>query len=264
MELQRVFFLAISLPFFLCGFSSCEPQLRELIPSQTDTTAGMVLIPAGEVLLGAPAADVETEQIAHGVVDPEHTVFVDAFYIDTHEVTIAEFQAFVGATGYNIGYNWWRESTPQHPVFASYMAASAYAEWAGKRLPTASEWEKAARGGLVGQRYPWGNDAPTTQHAHFKSKLGPSPYTVPVGSHPPNGYGLYDMAGNVSEWVAPEVGESLIIRYGETFSRLRGGNWHDGEWYMRNYTRPLAAVHVPAHWNIAGFRCVKDVNLSGP
>ena len=254
-----IFLLCASL-IFLSGFTSCEPQLRELLPAaETDVPEGMVLIPAGEVLLGAPAADVEIEQIAHGVVDPEQTVFVDAFYIDTHEVTIAEYKAFVEATGYNEGYNWWSESTPQHPIVASYHAAQAYAEWVGKRLPTGAEWEKAARGGLVGnQRYPWGNDAPTSAHARFKGESEWSkPYTMPVGSYPPNGYGLYDMAGNVAEWIAPEAGESLTVRHGLTFSSVRGGSWHDNEWYLRNYTRMQG--YTGQHWEKAGFRCVTDV-----
>ena len=255
--MRKHIYIFLLLAIFACD--DAEKMLTPLIPTETGAPSGMVLIPAGEVLLGAPVTDVDPEQITHGVVDPERTVFVDAFYMDTHEVTIAEYKAFVEATGYNEGYNWWLESTGEHPVLASYIAAHAYAEWAGKRLPTASEWEKAARGGLIRKRYPWGNDPPTTAHAHFKSELKPTkPYTAPVGSYSPNGYGLYDMAGNVSEWVSPEAGESLIVKGGVTFSRLRGGNWENGEWYMRNYARPLA--YVKAHYYIAGFRCVKDAD----
>ncbi len=242
---------------FLVAIFSCddaEQMLTPLIPDTSEVPVGMVLIPAGEVLLGAPVSDVHVEQITHGIVDPERIVFVDAFYIDTHEVTIAEYQDFVEATGYNQGYHWWRESTPRHPVFASYLAARAYAEWAGKRLPTADEWEKAARGGLVGKRYPWGNDTPTEAHGKIGNRNAPRPYTAPVGSYPPNGYGLYDMAGNLAEWVDEEY-----KIYGDTWSFVRGGSWFNADWFLRNYARDTLIASHPMHGYIAGFRCVADV-----
>lgn len=221
---------------FACG--DAEQMLTSLIPETSEVPDGMVLIPAGEVLLGAP---------------PQETVYLDDFLIDTHEVTIEEFQDFVEVTGYNEGYHWFLESTPQHPVFASYYAAQAYAEWAGKRLPTDTEWEKAARGGLVGKRYSWGDEIPTSDHAHITFNSVPRaaiPHTIPVGSYPPNGYGLYDIAGNVAEWVQTDPDTE--------YAPTRGGSWLSTEWYTRVHIREnLLKV---GHFGVTGFRCVKDTN----
>ena len=127
---------------------------------------------------------------------PVHTVYLDAFYIDKYEMTQAQYNKFLEANP-----QWGSPSTdntydnyPVTPV--SWYAAMAYAKWAGKRLPTESEWEKAARGGLVGQAYPWGNSIDSSK-VFLNGGMG---NTVPVGSYPPNNYGLYDMAGNAWEW----------------------------------------------------------------
>ena len=239
-------FLILSIVLLGC-FEAVD---TELLKQQLDPYAGMVLIPAGEVTIGAPPGVVHPAVITSGLILPEQTVFVDAFYIETHEVTVAEFQAFVDATGYKGGsWNYYKEHTTEHPVFASYEAAVAYSEWAGKRLPTNAEWEKAARGGLVGT-YPWGDEAPTKAHARFDDRSAKRPYTVPVGSYPPNGYGLYDMAGNVSEWVAAPADDGL--------APTRGGNWYLSEWFMRVYIRER--LHKVGHYNTMGFRCVKDAS----
>ena len=230
-------------------------MLTPLIPTETDTPEGMVLIPAGETTIGAPPGVVHPSVLEWGIVLPEQKVFVDDFYIDTHEVTIAEFQAFVDAVGYEnvsqYSWNWYDGSTQKHPVFASYEAAEVYAEWAGKRLPTDAEWEKAARGGLVGTTYPWGNEATTTDHAHITLQGEPrpeEPYTVPVGSYPPNGYGLYDMAGNVGEWCFAEPDAER--------APTRGGNWYQPGWYTRVYVREN--LFKVMHATTTGFRCVKS------
>ena len=171
--------------------------------------AEMVLIPAGEFQMGSN----------NGYKDekPVHTVYVDAFYMDVYEVTNAQFKAFVDANP-----QWRKDQIPRSTIqFGEYLshwsgdsypngegnspvnyvhwyAAMAYAQWAGKRLPTEAEWEKAARGGLVGKTYPWGNEIDASQANYDASWDGD--IKTAVGSYGANGYGLYDMAGNVIEW----------------------------------------------------------------
>ena len=130
---------------------------------------------------------------------PVHTVYVDAFYMDKYEVTVGQYKQFVRATGHRDLSDWVStySLTDRHPVVGvSWYDAMAYAAWAGKRLPTEAEWEKAARGGLAGQKYPWGNTI-DSRKANYNRNIGK---TTSVGSYSPNAYGLYDMAGNVWEW----------------------------------------------------------------
>ena len=116
--------------------------------------APMALIPAGEFQMGDAFSEGNTNE------RPVHTVYLDAFYMDVHEVTVGQYRQFVQATGYRAP-NWNSVAsyapTDEHPIiYVSWNDATAYCEWAGKRLPTEAEWEKAARGGLAGNRYPWG------------------------------------------------------------------------------------------------------------
>ena len=167
-----------------------------------------VLIPAGDFQMGGGDSDAETDE------QPVHTVYVDAFYIDKYVVTNAQYKKFVDANPqwqkdniprylHNGKYlRYWREnayypSKENHPVVhVSWYAAMAYAKWADKRLPTEAEWEKAARGGVVGRKYPWGDLIDSTK-TNYGREVGK---TVPVGTYPANDYGLYDMVGNVMEW----------------------------------------------------------------
>jgi len=177
---------------------------------------GMVLIEGGEFAMGA------THELSFAAFP--RRVFVDSFRIDRYEVTNRQFARFVAATGYRTnaeragsGYVWsdgawksvpglsWRNPSPSRHGFediedfpvvqVSWNDATAYCDWAGKSLPTEAEWEKAARGGLEGAQYPWGNEDPRDR-ACFGSFLEPHR----VGSFSSNAYGLSDMAGNVKEW----------------------------------------------------------------
>jgi formylglycine-generating enzyme required for sulfatase activity len=138
---------------------------------------------------------------------PVHTVELDVFYMDKAEVRVGQFKQLVNEAGYS--YNKWNDVDKYSPgdrypmIYVSWNDAVAYAKWVGKRLPTEAEWEYAARGGLAGKRYPWGDEI-SHDNANYDGTDGQSKWSkcAPVGSFAPNGYGLYDMAGNVWEWTA--------------------------------------------------------------
>jgi len=219
----------------------------------TASDAGMVLIPAGPFLMG----DTFNEGSAGEL--PVHEVYLDDFYMDAYEVTNAQYAEFDPTHTYPTGKG-------DHPVTSvSWFDAADYAQWAGKRLPTEAEWEKAARGGVVGKRYPWG-DSVSAADANYYNNIGD---TTPVGDYPPNGYGLYDAAGNVVEWCAdwydkyyykdsplynPQGPDSGAPDYERV---LRGGGWGYVAGAMRVASR---YKYGPAlmYFNI-GFRCAGDV-----
>ncbi|MBI3270017.1 MAG: SUMF1/EgtB/PvdO family nonheme iron enzyme [Planctomycetes bacterium] len=184
----------------------------------------LLLVPAGEFFLGSDRA--------HGDERPRHIVRLNAYFIGRNPVTNAQFERFVKATGYS---EWpgggKRFDAPNQPVVTvSWADARAYCEWAGVRLPTEAEWEKAARG-TDDREYPWGNEPPTERLANFGMNVG---NTTPIGSYPEGAspYGCLDMAGNVWEWCS-----SLYrpYRYDAADGRedptadgarvLRGGAW---------------------------------------
>jgi formylglycine-generating enzyme len=193
---------------------------------------------------------------------PQHTVTLDAFWIDKYEVTNAQYAAFLNAEGNEEegGVTWleadsdyvriherdgvWEadDGYADHPVVeVSWYGARAYAAWVGGRLPTEAEWEKAARG-TEGQRYPWGNEAPTDDLCNFNDW---DRCTTPVGAYSPAGdspYGCADMAGNVWEWVHDgydgdyyEVSPDSNPQgpAGGTYRVLRGGAFYYSTRYVR-------------------------------
>ena len=239
---------------------------------------GMVLIPAGEFQMGS--------NNGYDCEKPVHTVYVDAFYMDVYEVTNAQFKAFVDAKPqwqkdnipdkYHDGLylrHWTGNSYPSgkgnHPVvYVSWYAAMAYAEWAGKRLPTEAEWEKAARGGLQGSTYPWGNTIdPGQANYGYKNNIGS---TTSVGSYGANGYGLYDMAGNVLEWCVDVYQANFyavspprnpvsggLTNQTNPLRVLRGGSWVHFAQYLRVANRNrLTPTGTPGG---IGFRCARAV-----
>ena len=221
----------------------------------------MVYVPAGDFLYG----------------ENKEMVSLPAFWIDRTPVTNREFARFVEATGYkttaeqtgtgcaNVRGKWedipganWRhpgglaygdiEGKADHPVVqVSWEDAAAYASWAGKRLPSEQEWEKAARG-TDGRQYPWGDNEPTFELCNFNKHAG---RTTPVGKYSPLGdspYGCVDMSGNIWEWTAGESAEGGRV--------LRGGGWSHPAEYVRLVLR---SIHEPEErYDTDGFRCVSE------
>ena len=204
---------------------------------------------------------------ALGPENPAHHVHVDAFYIDTHEVTNADYQEFVKATGAkkpafadNPDFN----GAKQPVVGISWKEAVKFCKWKGKRLPTEAEWEKASRGKRRID-YPWGNEPPDGSKVNFNEELNK---TAPVGSYEDgkSDYGVYDLSGNVSEWIHDwHLAEYYLFSPKENppgfekgqYKVIRGGNWrnnaHDVNMVYRNATLPSVRNKT------VGFRCVKNV-----
>ena len=241
-------------------------------PSVSIIPAGMVRIPAGEFQMGSNKGGDSDEK-------PVHTVYVDAFYMDKYEVTVGQYKAFVRSTGHpSPDWSWVAKHSPtdQHPMIdVSWHDAMAYAVWSGKRLPTEAEWEYAARGGLAGKKYPWGNTIDAGK-ASYNFNVGK---TTPVGRYAANGYGLYDMAGNVMEWCLDAYDENFYVnsprrnplsgvnnikwlldnhRNIKSSRVLRGGTWRYPAWSARVASRSKFAPTL-THYDI-GFRCVRSVS----
>jgi formylglycine-generating enzyme required for sulfatase activity len=307
----------------------------------------MAWIPGGEFTMGTDSEHGRAEE------RPAHRVRVDAFWMDEHEVTNAQFRAFVEATRYvttaerpadadevlrqsrpgtprpaaemlapgslvfvptagpvplNDPTQWWRwtpgacwkhpdgprstiDGKDDHPVVhVSWDDAVAYAKWAGKRLPTEAEWEFAARGGLDNKPYAWGDEPPSDTAIHANIWQGEFPYrntaldgferTAPVKSYPPNGYGLYDVAGNVWEWCSdlyradlyrqragggvtvnpPGPAEAFDPRNPRADSRVqKGGSFLCSDSYCSRY-RPAARHGCSPDTGMShvGFRCARS------
>lgn len=237
--------------------------------------APMVLVPAGPFPMGVPAGDRDGGRDEY----PRHEVYLDAFYIDKYEVTNGRYLAFVKATGHRVPQNpknptrnLWQgvaisESLTDRPVInVDWYDAEAYCKWAGKRLPTEAEWEKAAKG-TEDRRFPWGNVEPTAKHLNYNQQWIGEKTLMPVGSYEAgkSPYGAYDMAGNVWEWVAdwydPSYYEKSPAKNPKgpatgTHKVIRSSGWQVETPLVRIFTRVKSD---PTTRNEStGFRCAKD------
>ena len=233
----------------------------------------MVLIPAGDFFMGST-----DKSSNHYDEMPGHRVYLDDFWIDCYEVTNLMYKQFIDETGHRAPqvntewaqpYNWIDHNYPPGKadfpvVLVSWEDAVAYATWAGKRLPTEAEWEKAARGGLVKKRYPWGDRITKHDANHFTS-ITVKNQLKPTGTFPPNAFNLYDSAGNVWEWCADWYGQAYYKESPEKnpqgpesglYRVYRGGAWSNKEEQLRCAER---ARNIPVHQShIIGFRCAKS------
>lgn len=241
----------------------------------------MVKIPAGEFELGNESKDaLDNER-------PVHQVYLDSYWIDRYPVTCGQYQEFIAAGGYqnshwwsSAGWKWLQENPVNQPLYwsaednhpvcgVSWYEADAYARFAGKRLPTEAEWEKAASwDASAGCRrtYPWGEAEPTAQYCNHDNTAG---QTTAV-DHYPDGqspYGCFDMLGNVWEWTDswfdgyegftsfPYTGYSQVYFDGE-HRVLRGSSWATRPWAMRCSFRNW--YHPGVRQIFAGFRCARN------
>ena len=225
----------------------------------------MVYIPSGEFLMGSDDGEDDNE-------GPEHTVFLGAYWIDQTEVTNAMYEECVEAgacekPAYIISnsgklYFGFSQFDNFPVIFVNWDQANDYCTWVGRQLPTEAQWEKAARG-VDGRPYPWGGAEPEESLANFKNNMG---YTTEVGSYP-NGaspYGVLDMAGNVSEWVADWYDGGYYSSQDKwsnptgpntgIYRVIRGGSWNYKSIYIRTTNRGWSTVPSSSR-SILGFRC---------
>jgi serine/threonine-protein kinase len=180
-------------------FQSVESMRTALELTPEGRRDGMVPISGGAFLRGSTDED---EQ-ARDEEKPAREITLSAFYIDRVPVTASEYYTYAVSAGVELPEQWYEHNDPEeHPdrpvVYVNWDDAQKYADWAGKRLPSEAEWEKAARG-TDGRLFPWGNQAPTNKHAWFGGVGHPADVTArPFGKSP---YGVHEMAGNVFEWV---------------------------------------------------------------
>lgn len=239
--------------------------------------APMVLIPKGPFPMGVP------KDARDGGIDerPNHEVYLDTYYIDKYEVTNGRYLEFIRVTGHRPPHHpsdpsksLWQghvmpESVVDLPVInVDWYDAKAYCEWAGKRLPTEAEWEKAAKG-TEDRRFPWGDVEPTHKHLNFNQVWQGEKTLVPVGIYEKgkSPYGLYDVAGNVWEW----VDDWYDSQYYENSPRenpqgpktgthkvLRSSGWQVETPMARIFTRVRNATLNRDH--STGFRCAKNAS----
>jgi formylglycine-generating enzyme required for sulfatase activity len=265
---------AILTLIFLAGLPACQKKPGD-----------MVRVPAGEFLMGTDDVDAANEALESGLPHPwyedehpQHRVNLPTYFIDAFEVTNDQYKKFVQAVRRSLPDDWVQGTYPagkgNFPVaYVSWFDAEAYCRWAGKRLPSEQEWEKAARG-AAGLKYPWGN---AFNPALANIAKGPVMFAsaVPVGQHKDgrSPYGAYDMIGNVwewtSDWYLPYRGnDARNENFGQIFRATRGLSFMGiGHYPPETYTKVASIIarasfrsydYPQSRLTDLGFRCARS------
>ena len=247
-----------------------QAQSNQQLPPKT---RDMVLIPAGEFLMGTSveqaqqlAARYDVDPSLFLTESPQRKVKLKPFLIDRYPVTNAQYRAFLDATDYKP----WRphrliKGREQHPVtHVAWPDAVAYAHWAGLRLPTQEEWEKAARG-TDGRTYPWGDEwRDVATRTDDRNSPRTRANTTPVGAFPAGAspYNVLDMCGNVAEWTATRMPPDTIGNTG--FWVIKGASGVNSQRYNFRCAARNFSAHEYRAQSYLGFRCVKDIFPRSP
>ena len=237
-------------------------QTKETVDAQLAEDEKAMVIGSAKELKGVTAKKIIWKKDGAKMVLIPASDTIKPFWMDATEVTVDRFKKFLESSSYKpakpIDWNDVSEDSPsdKHPmIYVSWHDATAYAKWAGKRLPTEKEWEFAARGGLTDKKYSWGNDETQARdYANYEGTGGKDKWdesAAPVGSFKPNGYGLFDTGGNVWEWC-----QDLYDSHGNS-RVLRGGSWTyrtSNLWVANRYSS-----NPNNRYLLNGFRCVSGL-----
>ena len=271
-NMKRVFLIAL---FVVAGMwigVYGRPMLSGMVRPE-----GMVLIPAGEFIMGSNEEDREGKAMEVGsrkpwYLDehPQQKQMLSDYLIDRYEVTNVKYKRFLEKMKRRSPSGWKDGAYPPgqdvYPVVGiNWYEAQDFCRWAGKKLPTEAEWEKAARG-TDGRIWPWGNEFSAEQANTGPAGIG-GPRPVGSFSRDRSPYGVYDLAGNVMEWTEswyrPYPGSTYKSQeFGEQYKVIRGDSWGEGgHYYLPHFSRAACRLNAPPEerYDFVGFRCAQEV-----